>query len=76
MHTVAEHIHAVVGETPFRTTIGEIPITVSVGAATSDGREHSLDPLVDAADAALLAAKRAGKNRIVIARSSTAARAA
>jgi diguanylate cyclase (GGDEF)-like protein len=74
--TVAEHIRAEVGETPFRTTIGEVRITVSVGAATSDGRERSLDPLVDAADAALLTAKRAGKNRVVLARASTRARAA
>jgi diguanylate cyclase (GGDEF)-like protein len=76
MRAIAEHIRAVVGDTPFRTTIGEIPITVSVGAATSDGREHSPDPLVDAADGALLAAKRAGKNRIVIADGPAGARAA
>ncbi|MDT4939677.1 MAG: two-component system, cell cycle response regulator, partial [Pseudonocardiales bacterium] len=68
MHAVAERIRAVVSEAPFPTTAGAIPVTVSVGAVASDGRAQSPDPLVDAADEALLAAKRAGKNRIVVAR--------
>jgi diguanylate cyclase (GGDEF)-like protein len=73
---VAERIRAVVSEAPFRTTIGEISITVSVGAVASDGFAQSPDPLVDAADGALLDAKRAGKDRIVIARMPPTARAA
>ena len=56
------------GATPFSTTVGELPITVSVGAVTSLGFGQAADALVDAADAALLAAKRAGKNRTVVAR--------
>jgi len=76
MHAVAERIRALVAEAPFRTTVGEIQITVSVGAVASDGLAQSPDPLVDAADAALLAAKRAGKNRIVIARRPPLRRAA
>ncbi len=75
-YAVAERIRTLVSATPFRTTVGEIPITVSVGAVTSDGLAQSPDPLVDAADAALLEAKRAGKNRTVIAHPPPAARAA
>jgi two-component system cell cycle response regulator len=75
-YAVAERIRALVSETPFRTTVGEIPITVSVGAVASDGLAQSPDPLVDAADAALLEAKRAGKNRTVISHPPLAARAA
>ena len=68
LRAVAERIRAVVSEAPFRTTIGEISITVSVGAVASDGLAESPDRLVDAADGALLEAKRAGKDRTVIAR--------
>ena len=63
---VAERIRAAVSERPFRTTVGELPITISIGAVASHGLAQSPDPLIDAADAALLEAKRTGKNRIVI----------
>ena len=63
---VAERIHAAVSERPFRTTVGELPITISIGAVASHGLAQSPDPLIDAADAALLEAKRTGKNRTVI----------
>ncbi|MGG7380170.1 hypothetical protein ACQ7B2_15900, partial [Escherichia coli] len=52
---------------PFATAVGELPITVSVGAATGLGGADAPDPLIDAADAALLEAKRTGKNRVVVA---------
>jgi diguanylate cyclase (GGDEF)-like protein len=67
VRAVAERVHAVVSEQPFRTTVGELPVTVSVGAVSSHDFAHSPDVLVDAADGALLTAKRDGKNRIVIA---------
>jgi diguanylate cyclase (GGDEF)-like protein len=76
MHALAERIRTLVAETPFPTSIGQITITVSVGAVASDGLAQSADPLVDTADAALLDAKRSGKNRIVIARRPPTARAA
>jgi diguanylate cyclase (GGDEF)-like protein len=68
MRAVAERIRTAVTEQPFRTTVGELAITVSIGAVASAGAGQTLEPLVDAADTALLSAKRAGKNRTVIAR--------
>ena len=56
-----------VGHEPIRTTVGELAIAVAIGAVGSDGLARASDLLVDAADTALLAAKRAGKNRTVIA---------
>jgi diguanylate cyclase (GGDEF)-like protein len=76
LRAVSERIRSVVSEAPFRTTIGGIAITVSVGAAASDGLAQSPDLLIDAADGALLEAKRAGKDRIVIAGLPPSARAA
>jgi diguanylate cyclase (GGDEF)-like protein len=67
VRAVAERVHAAVAEQPFRTTVGELAVTVSVGAVSSHDYSHSPDVLVDAADGALLAAKRSGKNRIVMA---------
>ena len=68
VRVLAERIRTTVGATAFQTTVGDLPITVSVGAVTSLGFGPAADALVDAADAALLAAKRAGKNRTVVAR--------
>jgi len=65
---VEERIRSAVAERPFRTTVGELPITISIGAVASHGLAQSPDPLIDAADAALLEAKRAGKNRTVLGR--------
>ena len=68
VRVLAERIRTTVGATAFQTTVGDLPITVSVGAVTSLGFGPAADALVDAADNALLAAKRAGKNRTVVAR--------
>jgi diguanylate cyclase (GGDEF)-like protein len=68
VRVLGERVRTAVAATAFRTTVGELPITVSVGAVTSLGFGQAADALIDAADAALLAAKRAGKNRTVVAR--------
>ena len=64
---VAERLRTVVCETPFRIAEvpGELPITISIGlAVTADAHETS-DSLLRRADAALYAAKAAGRNRVV-----------
>ena len=68
VRALAERVRATVGERAFRTTVGELAITISIGAVTGRGATQAADTLVDAADAALLSAKRAGKNRTVVAR--------
>jgi hypothetical protein len=43
---------------------GSLPVTISVGVATIPDSANDLESLIDAADRALLRAKRAGKNQI------------
>lgn len=61
---VAERIRAAVAGREIRTAAAQVPVTVSIGLA-SLGPEHG-DPqrLLDDADAALYAAKQAGRNRV------------
>jgi two-component system, cell cycle response regulator len=63
-HTAAERIRRCVAEAP----VGRerIPITVSVGCATL-AAERSADALLGRADDALYAAKRGGRNAVVVA---------
>ncbi|MDX6620058.1 MAG: hypothetical protein QOK36_2444 [Gaiellales bacterium] len=67
VRVIAERVRTSVGDYPISTTAGELAPTVSVGAVASRGIVQAAEPLIDAADAALLAAKRAGKNRSVVA---------
>jgi two-component system, cell cycle response regulator len=64
---VAERLRMVVAEMPFRVgeAATEVSVTISIGlAVTADARETS-DSLLRRADAALYAAKEAGRNRVV-----------
>jgi two-component system cell cycle response regulator len=63
-HAVAERIRRTVAETPVGQA--ELAITVSVGCATLDD-ESSADLFLRRADEALYAAKRAGRNAVVVA---------
>lgn len=60
---VAERIRAAVQESSFAVQGDILPITLSVGAAEADNN-MSVTELLDAADQALLAAKRQGRNRV------------
>jgi two-component system, cell cycle response regulator len=61
-----ERLRASVADHPILTAAGNLSITVSFGVSVwSDG--DSADDLLGAADAALYEAKRAGRNRVVVA---------
>jgi diguanylate cyclase (GGDEF)-like protein len=63
---VAERCRAIVEAEPFTTSVGPLPITISVGVAdfdSLDGAENS-DALVQAADTKLYEAKNGGRNRV------------
>lgn len=62
--TVAERIRVAVAREPMVDGSRSIPLTVSVGFAVRPHDGGSADELFKVADAALLRAKRAGKNRV------------
>jgi diguanylate cyclase (GGDEF)-like protein len=64
---LAQRARAGIAARPFTTSAGEIAVTASAGAVAGPGPARNADALVDAADAALLAAKGAGKDRVVTA---------
>jgi diguanylate cyclase (GGDEF)-like protein len=59
---VAERIRCRVAEHP----IGELRVTVSLGVASATGADVDFDRLCQDADAALYAAKAAGRNRVIV----------
>jgi len=66
--TVAERIRATVAAEPMVDGPKTIPLTVSIGMAVHPTDGETADALFKAADAALLRAKRMGKNRVERAR--------
>ena len=63
---IADRIGTAISGRPVATTAGQLAVTVSVGAITSPCTADTIDVLLDAADDALLAAKRGGKNRLAL----------
>ena len=64
LRSIGERLRAAVVGTPIETSVGPIHVTVSVGgASTADGLDDA-DALVDAADQALYAAKRRGRDQV------------
>ena len=61
----AEMIRLAISEEPVCTQGIEIPVTLSIGAASLEGARISLSDLVAVADVALYRAKAAGRNRTV-----------
>jgi len=64
---VAERLRGAVASEPFmmQGTCEKLPITVSVGIATTGEGSDTLETLLKRADEALYAAKHAGRNRII-----------
>ncbi len=63
---VFERIRAVVAATPIATSVGEIPLTISIGASTMGSGETETS-LLAAADTSLYRAKAAGRNCVCLA---------
>jgi two-component system, cell cycle response regulator len=68
---VAERIRAAVEREPFRTDVGLLPVTVSVGVACHPTHGDTIGSLLGAADAALYEAKQTGRNRVCYAAEAT-----
>ncbi|AUM12784.1 sensor domain-containing diguanylate cyclase [Ketobacter alkanivorans] len=65
---VAERVRKAVAETPVEWEGHTIVMTISIGVAgMRPGLDQGIDALVGAADAALYDAKKAGRNRVVVA---------
>ena len=62
----AERLRALVERTPFPTRAGPVTVTTSVGAAYARGNEEALEAVWERADHALIEAKRAGRNRVLL----------
>jgi eukaryotic-like serine/threonine-protein kinase len=64
---LAERLRQRIGCAPVFTLGGPLPITVSLGVASMGPNTLDATALIQAADAALLAAKQAGRNRVQVA---------
>jgi diguanylate cyclase (GGDEF)-like protein len=67
-YTVAQRLGAALERTPVLTPAGQVPVTISLGvASTEQSGAVTADGLVRAADAALYRAKAAGRARVALA---------
>jgi len=65
----AENIRAAISRKPFQARSKSLPVTISIGLALStDFENREVDEIIQEADAALYAAKAAGRNCVRIAR--------
>ncbi|MBI3347472.1 MAG: GGDEF domain-containing protein [Burkholderiales bacterium] len=64
---LGERLREAIGALPFMTTAGPLTVTVSVGVARARGASEAPEALFSRADAALYAAKGAGRDRVVLA---------
>jgi two-component system, cell cycle response regulator len=66
-YSIAERLRQQIERNPFVVGRGplKLPITISIGIATTDGADDSAEALLRKADQALYSAKRSGRNRVV-----------
>ncbi len=64
---VADRLRKGIENIKLDTHLGELYVTVSVGVALATGDVLDLPSLINKADMALYEAKRAGRNRVVVA---------
>lgn len=62
---IANRIRIAIGTTPMKNDGNDVPISASVGLASTDTSGYELQRLCKDADAALYRAKRAGRNRVI-----------
>ena len=62
---LAQRLCDAISETPIETSLGPISITVSIGVTCINRETNGLDMLINRADDAMYAAKRAGRNRVI-----------
>lgn len=62
---IAEQLLEAVARAPVPTSAGSLQLSVSIGLAVWDEEMTTIDQLIERADAALYAAKRAGRSRVV-----------
>jgi diguanylate cyclase (GGDEF)-like protein len=72
---VAERLRAEIAEVPVQTSAGSINVTISAGVAYLDSTDTEPGTLLARADECLYRAKRAGRNRVVVAEGGWPARA-
>ncbi len=65
--STAERLRQCVAETPIPTDRGDVTITISLGVASNIQDNGDLAVLLNRADAAMYAAKQAGRNRVAVA---------
>jgi diguanylate cyclase (GGDEF)-like protein len=63
----AERVRRAVGDTPVCVGAETLTLTVSIGVATAQGHDETLDQVIRSADDALYAAKTAGRDQVIVA---------
>jgi diguanylate cyclase (GGDEF)-like protein len=61
-----ERLRAIISETTFATRAGPLKLTISIGAAFARGGQEPFESVWERADHALMEAKRAGRNRVLL----------
>jgi diguanylate cyclase (GGDEF)-like protein len=63
---VAERLRSAIETAPFKVSIGEVNLTVSIGVAAKDDYTSDLETLIARADQAMYIAKHKGRNRVAM----------